>query len=104
MSKTQSRSSLKSNLEVVHVGIGRIYHANDIHVHVYIYVVTYMYKPDSHSIPRSRESKLSITADDNIRDKVFVPIEIVLGYTIVGLIKFYMMIVLSGEEKSSSVM
>ena len=75
-----------------HVGIGRIYHANGIHVHVY--VVTYMYKPDSRadvpepqcSIPRSQESKLSIAADHNIRDKVFVPMETMLGYTIFGLI------------------
>ena len=71
------------------MGIG---HVNDIHVHVYI--VTYMYKPDSHaevpepqcSTPRSRNSKLSIAADHNIRDKVVVPLETALGYTIVGLI------------------
>ena len=88
---------------------------NDIHVHVYVYVVTctYMYKPDSHaevpepqcSIPRSQESKLSIAADDNIRDKVFVPIEIVLGYSTVGLIKFYNYDdCLIWRRKSSSVM
>ena len=74
----------------------------------HILLVTYMYKPDScaevpesqHSIPRSRESKLSIAADHNIRDKVFVPMETALGYTIVGL-KFHTMIISSGEESSS---
>ena len=51
-------------------------------------------KPDSRaevpepqcSILKSGKSKLSITADHNIRDKVVVPMETALGYTVISLI------------------